>query len=316
MSTTIKTITDEQTGQAFEVVAERWYDILAAWFSAVYSIAVIIYLAWLVVDTWSGQLRMWPLAVVEKLTTPEAANAFKLVLYTAVGGGMGAAINNMRSFVSWHAERQAFGWRFVWKYIALPPLGATLAVLVYGIIQSGMAVFNGGASVNSSAITLFSAWATGTLAGYGSHKVFIWLDDKVNSLFKVEPTKVSVPGVVGSSLEKAKQVLVDAQLRVGEITKAETNLLQMIGKVIGQTPSAGTEIVCESKVDLVIGIGFEPPSDHQTDSAGTTEEQVAHNGNLVGGDVSNFGSDNGLEAAELEEIEEALETEQAAEEVS
>lgn len=313
MSTTIKTITDEQTGQAFEVVAEHWYDILAAWISAVYSIAVIIYLAWLVVDTWSGQLRMWPTAVVNKLTTPEAANAFKLVLYTAVGGGMGAAINNMRSFVSWHAERQAFGWRFVWKYIALPPLGATLAVLVYGIIQSGMAVFNGGASVNSSAITLFSAWATGTLAGYGSHKVFIWLDDKVNSLFKVETKKVSVPDVIGKSFEEAKRILNDGQLKIGDVTKAETSDLQMIGKVIGQTPSAGTEILCESKVDLVIGSGPGSPSDHQTDSAGTTEEQVAHNGNLAASDVSNFGSDNGLEAAELEETSETLETEQTVE---
>lgn len=312
MSTTITTITDEQTGQAFEVVPEHWYDILAAWISAVYSIAVIIYLAWLVVDTWSGQYRTWPAAVVNKLTTPEAANAFKLVLYTAVGGGMGAAVNNMRSFVSWHAERRAFGWRFVWKYIALPPLGATLAVLVYGIIQSGMAVFNGGASVNTSAITLFSAWATGTLAGYGSHKVFIWLDDKVNSLFKVETKKVTVPDVIGKPWGEAKQILIDGHLKVGEITKAETGDLQLVGKVIGQTPSAGTEIACESKVDLVVGSGLESPFDHQTDSAGTTEEQVAQNGNLAAGEVSNFGSDNGLEDAELE-TSETLETEQTVE---
>jgi PASTA domain len=226
---------------------------------------------------------------------------------------MGAAVNNLRSFVSWHAERRAFGWRFVWKYIALPPLGATLAVLVYGIIQSGMSVFNGGASLNSSAITLFSAWATGTLAGYGSHKVFIWLDDKVNSLFKVETKKVIVPDVIGKSLAEAKQTLNDGQLRLGDVSQ-ETSEPQMAGKVIRQTPSGGTEIACESKVDLVIGSGSD--WDDQTDFAGTTEEQVAQNGHLVGSDVSAVGSDNGLEAPELEETSEVLETEQAPVEVA
>ena len=312
MSTSIQTITDEQTGQAFEVVPEQWFDILAAWISAIYSIGIIVYLAWLVLDTWSGQYRMWPAAVISKLSTPESANAFKLVLYTAVGGGMGAAVNNLRSFVSWHAERRAFGWRFVWKYIALPPLGATLAVLVYGIIQSGMSVFNGGASLNSSAITLFSAWATGTLAGYGSHKVFIWLDDKVNSLFKVETKKVVVPDVFGKSLAEAKQILNDGQLKLGDVSQ-EASDPQMAGKVIRQTPSGGTEIACESRVDLMIGSG---PDSEQTDSAGTTEEQVAQNGHLVGSDVSTVGSDNGLEAPELEEALEVLETEQAPVEVA
>ena len=209
MSTTIQTVTDEQTGQAFQVIPERWYDILTAWISAAYSIAVIIYLAWLILDTWAGQYRSWPAAVTTKLTTPEAGSAFKLVVYTAVGGGMGATVNNLRSFVSWHAERRAFGWRFIWKYIALPPLGATLAVLVYGIIQSGMAIVNGGGVPSTTAITLFSAWATGTLAGYGSHKVFIWLDDKVNTLFKVDTKKVSVPDVIGKSQNEVEQILND-----------------------------------------------------------------------------------------------------------
>ena len=271
MSTPLQTVTDEQTQQAFEVVPEKWYDVASAWFSAAYSLAAIVYLTALVLDTWSGQNKMWPVGLAESLDKTVSASVFKLVVYTAVGGGMGAAVNNLRSFISWHAERRAFGWRFLWKYLALPPLGATLAVLVYGIIQSGMAVFNGGDAPSATGITSFTAWATGTLAGYGSHKVFIWLDDKVNTLFKVDTKKVDVPDVIGKTQDEAKQILNDGQLKLGQVTEQDD--AQNVGKVIGQTPAARTEVVCESEVDLVIGKSPTPPP-NPPNPPGITEEQA------------------------------------------
>lgn len=272
MSTPLQTITDEQTGQAFEIVPESWYDVAAAWFSAGYSLAAIIYLAALVLDTWSGQNNMWPVWLTAKLDKTVSGSVFKLVVYTAVGGGMGAAVNNLRSFISWHAERRAFGWRFLWKYLSLPPLGATLAVLVYGILQSGMAVFNGGEAPTATGITSFTAWATGTLAGYGSHKVFIWLDDKVNTLFKVDTKKVTVPDVMGKTLDEAKQTLNDGQLKLGEVTEQDD--AQNVGKVVGQNPASGTEIPCEGKVDLVIGKSPAAPPNPINPPPGITEEQA------------------------------------------
>ena len=180
MPPSARIVIDQQTGQPFAVNDERWFDVLAAWISALYSLAAIAYLAWVVLDTWSGEYKNWPASLTNQLNIKISATVFKLIVYTAVGGGMGAAVSNLRSFVSWHAERKGFGWRFVWKYISLPPLGATLAVLVYGILQGGMAVFNGGnVGGTGTTVTSLSAWATGTLAGYGSHKVFIWLDEKV-----------------------------------------------------------------------------------------------------------------------------------------
>ncbi|HEX5884377.1 MAG TPA: PASTA domain-containing protein [Pyrinomonadaceae bacterium] len=276
MSQTIKSVTDEQTGQVFELVPEQKIDVIAAWISVVYSLAVIAYLAWLVLDTWSGQYKTWPASLTDQFNQTVSGNVFKLIIYTAVGGGMGAAINNIRGFVSWHAERRAFGWRFVWKYISLPPLGAALAVLVYGILQSGMAVFNGGAAVSTpTAITSFSAWATGTLAGYGSHKVFIWLDDKVNTLFKVEAKKVNVPDVIGKSPEEAKKILIDTQLSV-ETTEAATSV-DKVGQVIGQRPAAGTEITCDSKVVITVGVRsdeLDAGTPARPDVMGKTQEQT------------------------------------------
>ena len=256
------TIVDEQTGQEFQVEPERWFDVLSAWFSAAYSLAVIVFLGWMVLRTWSGDYGGWPVVdLAAKLSNVESANMFRLIVYTAIGGAIGAAINNLRSFVSWHAERRAFGWRFVWKYIALPPLGATLAVVVYGIIQGGMAVFNGGnVGGTGAAVTSLSAWATGTLAGYGSHKVFIWLDDKVNLFFKVETKMTTVPDLAGKSRDEAKQLIANSKLRLGETSDQPAPNPTLVGKVIGQDPAQGTEIACDSKVDLIIGGPAEAPA--------------------------------------------------------
>ncbi|HEY0726952.1 MAG TPA: PASTA domain-containing protein [Pyrinomonadaceae bacterium] len=250
-----KIIVDEQTGQAFEALPEHWFDVLSAWISAAYSLMVIGYLGYVVLDVWSEAYKLWPSWITKQIEDPGSANVFKLIVYTAVGGGMGAAVNNIRGFVSWHAERRAFGWRFIWKYLSLPPLGATLAVLVYGILQGGMAVFNGGnVGGTGTAITSLSAWATGTLAGYGCHKVFIWLDDKVNTLFKVEGrTTTKVPDLVGKTSEEAEKALEEAKLKVGEVTKEKTTNPAQIGKVITQRPEDGVEIACDSKVNFSIG---------------------------------------------------------------
>ena len=275
-----KIVVDEQTNQAFEVLPEGKIDIISAWISAAYSLVVIGYLAYVVMDTWSGQYKLWPAALTDQLNKSISETVFKLIVYTAAGGGMGAAVNNIRGFVSWHAERRAFGWRFIWKYLSLPPLGATLAVLVYGILQGGMAVFNGGnIGGTGTAITSLSAWATGTLAGYGCHKVFIWLDDKVNTLFKVDgKTTTKVPDLVGKTNEEAEKALEEAKLKVGKVTNEKTTNPAQVGKVITQQPEAEVEIACGSEVNFSIGEPSDKaapvePTDTNGDKAPAEQEE-------------------------------------------
>src|SRR5919205_1613197 len=274
MAKPAKVIVDEQTGTAFELKQEEAIDVVFAWISATYSLAVIFYLAYVLLDTWSEQYKVWPAALTGALNTKVSANVFKLIVYTAIGGGMGAAVNNIRGFVTWHAERKGFGWRFIWKYIALPPLGATLAVLVYGILQGGMAVFNGGnVGGNGAAVTSLSAWATGTLAGYGSHKVFIWLDDKVNSFFKVDAkTTTKVPDLGGKTADDAKKALHDAKLKLGQTTEQEVTDPTLVGKVVVQEPAAGAEIACDSDVNVAVGVS--------SDKGAPSPPEVKTNGEL------------------------------------
>jgi len=270
-------VRDQQTGKVYKKRHERWYDIASAWISALYSIGVIVYLTFMVLYLLSGKYAFWPEGITNKIANLLTNPVSKLLLYTAIGGAMGAAVNNLRSFIAWHAEDKAFGWRFIWKYVAMPPLGGTLAVLVYGILQGGMAVINGGATPENNQLTSLSAWATGTLAGYGSSKVFIWLDDKVNTLFKIEKKQVPVPDVTGKSRDEARQLLSNAQLEVGTVSEEVAGSSDQVDKVISQTPGAGTQIDCGSKVDLTVGIAS--PADNPNPTVAPELMPSTHNGN-------------------------------------
>ena len=264
----IKKVKDAQTGKDFDIIPEGRIDIVFAWISAAYSLAVIGFLTWLVLNILYGQPAT---AAFPSLAQILSGSTSKLIFYTAVGGAIGAAVNNLRSFIAWHAEERAFGWRFIWKYLAMPPIGGTLAVLVYGILQGGAAVITGAsapADGQASAMSSLSVWATGALAGYGSHNVFKWLDDKVNTLFKIDSKQATVPDARGKLLEEAKQMVTDAQLKVGTITEAPASSDQ-VGKVIAQTPGAGTQIDCGSKVDLTVGIAGGQEND--PNKLGTTD---------------------------------------------
>lgn len=279
-------VKDQQTGKVYKKIEEHWYDKVSAAISATYSLAVIAYLTFMILYMLSGKYAFWPEALSNKLANLLTFPVAKLILYTAIGGAMGAAVNNLRSFISWHAEDKAFGWRFIWKYIAMPPLGGTLAVLVYGILQGGMAVINGGATPENNQLTSLSAWATGTLAGYGSSKVFIWLDDKVNTLFKIDKKQVAVPNLIGKSEDDARQALSNAQLEVGTVSKEEVTSNDQVDKVIKQSPVVATIIDCGSKVDLTIGIAKPAGDPDPTIDPALKPEVKNGNGNSSNGNVT------------------------------
>lgn len=305
-------VKDQQTGKVYIKIEEHWYDKVSAAISAIYSLAVIGYLTFMILYMLSGRYAFWPEALTNKIANLLTYPVAKLILYTAIGGAMGAAVNNLRSFISWHAEDKAFGWRFIWKYLAMPPLGGTLAVLVYGILQGGMAVINGGATPENNQLTSLSAWATGTLAGYGSSKVFIWLDDKVNTLFKIDKKQVPVPNLIGKSEDDARQTLSNAQLEVGTVSKEEVTSSDQVDKVIKQSPAVATIIDCGSKVDLTIGIA-KPASDPDP-TIDPALKPEAKNGN---GSSSNGNSTEATETTETAETTATAETtEQPAGEVT
>jgi len=244
----IEYIYDEQTGDRFPKSTEKWYDTVAAWASAVYLLAVLLFLGWQLLDIWIGQYTLLG-AYPNKgsLGSP----IFKLLAYTAIGGGLGGVVNGLRSLISWHSERQSFGVRFIWKYLSLPPLGATLAVMVYGLMRGGIAVFSGGFTGDANTVSSLTALALGSLAGYGSHQVFIWLDQQVNKLFVVVSIeRVKTPNLIDKTQAEADQLLQGAKLKLGKAVPEVSPDKE--GLVIRQEPAAETVINSGATVDIVI----------------------------------------------------------------
>lgn len=250
---TRKFAVDEQTGKSFELLPEQRWDIAAATISILYLIAMLLFFSWLLIDIVIGQ-NVLLRSVSPRHTAYLKSPIFKLIVYTVIGGGLGGVVNGIRSFIIWHAERMAFGWRFIWKYITLPLVGTILAAVVYAIVRGGLAVFGGTFESSQDIPTqALAAFAIGALTGYGSHKVFIWLDKQVNKLFKTPPVaEIKVPDLKGKTQKEAEDILKESHLKLGKVDRKVADDPAKVNKIIDQNPPADSVIASGGSVDIVI----------------------------------------------------------------
>jgi hypothetical protein len=243
-----KPIVDPQTGTAFVPLSEAIWDTAAAALSVLYLLFMLGFLSWALFDIYHGQNQVLAWLFSKETTYPDSPLG-RLIAYAVIGGGMGAIIDGFRSFVIWHSERQAFGWRFLWKYITLPPLGGLLAAMVYALVQGGIAVLGGSFTPEEgSANQVLSAFGIGALAGYGSNKVFRWLDGHVNRIFSIQK-ETAVPNLIGLTKDAAVTALEEAGLKVKVKEKPDP---ANAGKVILQSPKADSKLAPGAVVDITI----------------------------------------------------------------
>ena len=169
-------------------------------------------------------------------------------------------MNEIRGFLFWHCDHNAFGRRYLWKAIVSPWLGAVLGIFVYFLMRSGIALFTGefipGEGTVQQAIPMFTI---GLLAGYGSRKVFIWLDHHVDRIFKAIKTKEietlkKVPNLKGMTKEEAEKRLNYSELKLGEVKKVITDEQDLIGKVIGQDAKPNINVKAGSAINITLGV--------------------------------------------------------------
>jgi hypothetical protein len=203
----MSTIKDPQTGKTFHKNLEHPSDTAFALVSIAYLLLMLLLILWFLFDVWfttASILRTFGYVEIERL---RASSSIRLIAYTVIGGALGGIVNGIRSFITWHCERGAFGKRYTWKYLADPWLGATLALFVFALVQSGVAVLGGVVSPTSIGPTQMAAmFGVGVLAGYGSRGVFVWLDFQVNQIFKIDPgPEVGSPDQDSNTGQKAGQ---------------------------------------------------------------------------------------------------------------
>ncbi|HSB69698.1 MAG TPA: PASTA domain-containing protein [Candidatus Methylomirabilis sp.] len=255
----VETAEDVDTRVSYVVQPEQWHDRLAARLSILYLLAMLVLLSSVLYQIWSGDPKLLKNITGIDLASSGKMTLFRLMAYTAIGGALGAVANGIRSIIYWHLEKQGFGGRFIWKYLSLPPLGALLAVMVYATIRAGIGSIGGNATPTEGGAQPMWAFAFGALSGYGSHKVFVWLDDKVKKLFEVpeksEEKGVKVPDVKGKTQAEAEAALQDAGLACGKIDTTLSTDPKMEGKVVEQTPAAGSSLAPKGAVAIKIGKG-------------------------------------------------------------
>jgi hypothetical protein len=254
---------EEQTGRYFEIVKEERTDRVVATVSIVYLIAMIFFFLWQLFDIWVGKLtlaRLFGYGGLEQLTQSSTL----ICIYTFIGGALGGIINEIRGFLFWHCDHGAYGRRYLSKAIISPWLGATLGIFVYFLMRSGIALFTGEFIPAKESIQQgIPMFTLGVLAGYGSRKVFIWLDSQVDRIFKLKKEKEKadrfkkVPNLTGMTKEEAEKRLSESKLKLGKVTVTPTRKMELVGKVVNQGIKPELWLDAGSSVDITIGAAEE-----------------------------------------------------------
>ena len=220
----------------------------AAVFCLFYLMSLLAVFTWCLFDTWSG--NHLPLRTLGYNVGSFDRPAFRLVAFTVIAGGLGGVLNGLRSTLTYYS---GFSQRYMWKYLAAPWMGATLALLVYAFVRSSLVVMGGdGSTQNIGGTQILSNFAAGALAGYGAKDVFFWLDSRVERIFKV---KEHVPDLTGKPKQAAVSRLHSANLELGEVSRVRTRNRRRIGTVIDQSPSPEESIERGEPVDISIAAG-------------------------------------------------------------
>ena len=206
-------------------VQERDTDARTAVRCIIYLMLVLGLFGWLLFDTWIGNHSLARLLGYDPARLNNAG--FRLVAFTIIAGGLGGAVDGIRSVMTFC---DSFNRKHRWKYVSLPWMGSTLALLVYALLRSSIAVLGGNVSSGSIGNTqVLANFTAGALAGFGSKDVFIWLDDKVHKIFQVTE---KVPDVKGTPQKAAVSRLQAANLELGDVSRVQKSNGKPAGTVL------------------------------------------------------------------------------------
>ena len=251
-----KIVIDEQTGRVFKVIKEKTPDKIAAIISIVYLLLMALFFLWKLIDIHINKYTLIKMLLGPGVTNDLDLSQFKIIIYCFIGGALGGITKEIRSFIFWHCEKIAFGRQFIWKTLIAPWLGAILAFFVFTIFRSGIALFGAEYTTNKNITReVVSTFALSILSGYGTHKIFIWMDANVSKLFKTfdkSKTSIKVPLLLGKTIEEAEKILDDNNLIIGKISSEKHQNKNYKNKIINQEPATGKTVSMGEKINITI----------------------------------------------------------------
>jgi hypothetical protein len=197
---------DRQSGQMFAIQKETRLATIVASLSGLYSASALVFFIWMALDTLLRKHTLLDGLGYE--TAVLNSDGYRLLAVTGIAGALGGTVDTIRSLIHWHAEREAYAPRFIWRDLAMPWIGGVIGVLTYVIVRSGTGLINGDFSPNETGgVTILAAAALGFLGGFSSRKAFRWLDDRGNVLFSTARSQSEDPGASASSTPAAPDAL-------------------------------------------------------------------------------------------------------------
>lgn len=96
------------------------------------------------------------------------------------------------------------------------------------------------------------------------------------------PTQATVPDINGSTLDEAKKELEDAHLKLGEVTRKNSDAVKS-GKIMSVKPHVGEQVNRDSKVDLVVSSGARKIrfGDYRNEAFDSVSEQLKAKGYTI-----------------------------------
>lgn len=172
-------------------------------FVLLYVLSYITIVFVLLVDGWVHGYAI----TMKLLFLPQDANLppiFISAIHTILGSLLGCGVLAIASFHKYVAYKKSFESQHVWGYFCGPWLAATLGLIIFALLQSGLLIFSGNLSGNGQAETANLGYLTiGFLAGFGWYRVTKVIERLVTRVFIVAPSKnEDVPLISENTREK------------------------------------------------------------------------------------------------------------------
>ncbi len=165
----------------------KW--LITLWMIA-YSLAALTAALTLITDPGGALCR-----IMSQAACTDASPTVLLVMFTMVGGVLGAGVLGMVSFHRYESMLGTFHVRHAWGFLYAPLLAGILSLVVFALMQGGLLVFGElKAPEEFSHITGLAYLAIGFLSGFGWYPATQKIEQIVARFFSLDDSSVADRG--------------------------------------------------------------------------------------------------------------------------
>jgi hypothetical protein len=158
-------------------------------FIVVYYLGVMLGVFWLFLDTWSNRFSvMYWLGIREQILADSTVPA---MVFAIAGGILGSVLYNIRTLFHYYLKKKEFNYRWLAIYISAPWESAVMALLVFALIQGGLALLGGLPATDNTSTSRFASFGIGALVGFGMRNVVDWMEELTGTMFGKKGTSTN-----------------------------------------------------------------------------------------------------------------------------